>query len=356
MSLKEAGIVHKSLGDTLVATIRRPVHNWQELRAILDEVARAIPEGVTAGPAFCIYHWISSVTDGQDGEAGFPVSRAIEAGDVRTRVLPAMEVLSLAHKGPADGIGETYTTLFRTAARQGIISDEFMLEVYPDSDNLEGSEIEVRFVLHDWVGLLGSNLERVLGAEAAEGVVLGSDAIALESTVDDRFCWIKGAMERLDGMAGEHQKYDAVSGCAHVFPRGQIAKLTEIYESARMEADDPLAAVDAVLEFMDGDPGWGEPPRREGRAIYTSKKPRDPKGYESAKDDAERRKAYCFCPLVRNHLEDGGMPVTFCYCGAGWYRQQWEGAIGKPVRVEIVESLLKGDDRCTFAVYLPEDL
>jgi len=27
-----------------------------------------------------------------------------------------------------------------------------------------------------------------------------------------------------------------------------------------------------------------------------------------------------------------------------------------PPRVEIVESLLKGDARCTFAIHLPEDL
>jgi len=356
MSLKEAGIEHRSLDETLVATIRRPFRTRRELRAMLDEVARAIPEGVIAGPAFCIYHWITSIRDGDDGEAGFPVYRAVETGDVRTRLLPAMEVLSLAHRGPADRIGETYTTLFRTAAQQGLISDEFMVEVYPDAGNPEGSEIEVRFVLHDWFGLLRSNLERVLGAEAAQSVMQDSDAITLESAVDDRFSWVKGAMARLDRVAGEHQKYDAVSGCAHVFAREQIAKLAEVYSAARMETDDPLAAVDAILEFMDGDPGWAERPRREGRVLYASKKPRDPKAHESARNDAERRRAACFCPLVRTHLEDGGMPVTFCYCGAGWYRQQWEGALGKPVRIEIVESLVKGDDRCTFAVYLPEDL
>jgi len=50
------------------------------------------------------------------------------------------------------------------------------------------------------------------------------------------------------------------------------------------------------------------------------------------------------------------MPPTFCYCGAGWYRQQWEGAVGKPVQIEIVDSLLKGDDRCTFAIRLPDEL
>ncbi len=91
------------------------------------------------------------------------------------------------------------------------------------------------------------------------------------------------------------------------------------------------------------------------QTIYTSKKPRDPKKHEAAKDDVERRKAYCYCPLVRDHI-DQGMPANFCYCGAGWFRQQWETAIGKPVTVEIVKSVLKGDDVCQFAVHLPEDL
>jgi predicted hydrocarbon binding protein len=50
-----------------------------------------------------------------------------------------------------------------------------------------------------------------------------------------------------------------------------------------------------------------------------------------------------------------GMPTTFCYCGAGWYRQQWEGAMGRPVTVEIVKSVLRGDDACQFAIYLPQD-
>ena len=50
------------------------------------------------------------------------------------------------------------------------------------------------------------------------------------------------------------------------------------------------------------------------------------------------------------------MSDTFCYCSAGWERQQWEGAIGQPVRVDVVKSLLKGDDLCEFAIHLPEDL
>ena len=355
MSWQEAGIEHKSLAGTLVATVRCQFQNRQQLRGILADVAQAIPAGDIVGPGFCIFQFVSSITEGFDGEVGFPVCHTVEKTGVSSRVLPAMEVLSLVHRGPADRIRETYATLYGRAAQHGLISDEFMREIYLDANNPEGNQIEVQFVLHDWMRLLDRHVRRLLGDEAGQGVMRSSGDISLESPLDERFCWVKGAVERLDGIADAQQKYDAVSSCAHVFPRGQIEKLRVAYERARAEVDDPLAAVDAVLEFMATDPGWGERPRREGRTIYSSKKPRDPARFEAAETRVDKAKAYCFCPIIRNHLDEG-MPTTFCYCGAGWYRQQWEGALGKPVRVDIVESLLKGDERCTFAIHLPADL
>jgi hypothetical protein len=43
MSLQEAGIEHKSLADTWVATTRGQFRNRRELHAILADVARANP-------------------------------------------------------------------------------------------------------------------------------------------------------------------------------------------------------------------------------------------------------------------------------------------------------------------------
>jgi len=59
--------------------------------------------------------------------------------------------------------------------------------------------------------------------------------------------------------------------------------------------------------------------------------------------------------LVRSKL-DQGMPVDFCNCGSGWFRQQWEGATGRPVRVDVLQSVLRGDEKCEFAIHLAEDL
>lgn len=355
MSLKESGIEHRHDDESLVATARFAVQSRAELPAALERLAREVPADAVAGPPFVLFHFITSVEDGSDVEVGVPVNRPVETAWVRTRQLPALEVLSLRHMGPREALRESYAQLYGAAYAHGLISDEFCREVYLDLRDLAGCEVEVQFVVHNWNALLARHAGRVLGAAGREAVMGGGEAIDVETPLDDRFCWVKGALARLAGQADEGQTYDVLSSCAHVFPAEQVARLGAVYREARARTDDPLQAVDAVLAFMDRDPGWPEGARREGRVVYAAKSPRDPQAYEEAQSEAERKQAYCFCPILRNHL-DQGMPPSFCYCGAGWYRRQWEGALGRPVTIEIVKSILKGDDACRFAIHLPDDL
>jgi effector-binding domain-containing protein len=355
MSLHELGIEHKWVAETLAATIRVNLKSRQELPQILNELAQFIPGEQVAGPPFCIIRFVTSIKEGSDAEIGFPVQRAVTAGAVRTRIVPPMEVLSFLHTGPLEDLGASYRMLFGATAERGLISDEFAREVYPDWELAEWNGVEVQFVLHDWNKLFTRNLDRVLGEGARRRVMRGVDDPGVGSTLDERFRWVKEMVQRLDYSTGADQMYDVLSSCAHVFPQEQIDKLRAVYVDALARKNDPLQAVDAVIAFMGEDPGWGEPPRREGSVIYSMKAPRDVQAYENAQTDAERKSAYCFCPIVRNRLEQD-MPSTFCYCGAGWYRQQWEGAIGKAVKIDIQKSILRGDEECQFAIRLPDDL
>ena len=107
---------------------------------------------------------------------------------------------------------------------------------------------------------------------------------------------------------------------------------------------------------MRSDPGWGEKDMyRQGNEIYHTKNPSNPQAYQQAKTPAEKRAAYCFCPIIGIHL-DRGISDTYCYCGSGWYRQQWEAATGLPVSVRVVQSVVRGDDVCQFAARLSEKL
>lgn len=353
MTRTELEIEHKWLEETLVATTRFNLKKRDELAAALHELTQYIPAEYVAGQVFCIFHFVSSVTAGYDAEIGFPVTHAVDGGAVTSRTLPKMEVLTL--QSSRENLAETYRKLYGYAAEHGIISDEFCREVYLDADEAGEAMVELQFVVHNWNALLAQNLDRVLDAAARQEVMRGSENLTIDSPVAERFEWVKGMVTRLQELADERAQYEILSSCAHVFPVEQIAKLRRVYENARDESGDALVAVDAVIAFMDADPGWSEAPRRAGQVIYSAKQPRDRAGYEQAQDDLARRKAYCFCPLVREHLDEG-MPRAFCYCGAGWFRQQWEGALGKPVAVEIVKSILAGDDLCEFALRLPDDL
>jgi effector-binding domain-containing protein len=341
---------HRKIDQTWIAYRRVELEDRNQLPDLFLGLKRDVPEEVITGPPFCIIQFVTSVTDCIDAEICFPVREAFgEASDI-TRLLPEKEVLALVHEGPVAELGPSYRTLFGWASTRGIISDEFCQEVYLDLEHMKG--IEIQFVIHSWERLLDNHLVRVLGEEAASQVISGREVLTINASVEDRFQWVKNAVTNLDQAAGDGECFEILSRCAHVFPASQIAKLREVFLEVEYRGGDFLESVDAVLDFMERDPGWGEGARREGYTIYSAKGPRDPAGYEKATTVEEKKKAYCFCPLIRENLE-GGMPPGFCYCGSGWYRQQWEGVLDQPVKIEIVRSLLQGDELCEFAIILP---
>ncbi|MBN1180066.1 MAG: hypothetical protein JXD18_12710 [Anaerolineae bacterium] len=355
MSFQE--ITYKQLEPTLTASASFVITARAELPGLIDSVRQQIPEAAIAGPPVCTLWYVSNVSGGYAVDVGFPVTQPVETEALHTQMSPALEVLALLHTGPLAAVRESYGALHAYADARSLISDERTCEVYLDlSGYPDVVQVELQFVIHNWHRLLGESVERALGVEARREVLGEGDALVLDWSDDERFRWVVGAMERLNRLAPTARgRYEIVSRCAHVFPAAPIDDLRAAYQAARVETDDLLEAVDALIDYMKGAPGWGDVPRREGRVLYWIKAPRDRQGFEAATTDLERKKAYCFCPLIRNHL-DQPIPDTFCNCSSGWFRQQFEGAFGLPVHIEIVESLIKGDDCCQFAIYLPEDL
>jgi predicted hydrocarbon binding protein len=54
---------------------------------------------------------------------------------------------------------------------------------------------------------------------------------------------------------------------------------------------------------------------------------------------------------VRDALKTGEtLSPTYCYCGAGFYQGIWETILQQPVEVELLESVLEGDEVCKVAI------
>ena len=57
---------------------------------------------------------------------------------------------------------------------------------------------------------------------------------------------------------------------------------------------------------------------------------------------------YCLCPIVESIPK--GLSPTFCSCSAGYVKEMFQRYLGKPVDVELVETLQMGGDDCRFRI------
>lgn len=95
---------------------------------------------------------------------------------------------------------------------------------------------------------------------------------------------------------------------------------------------------------------------RKGDKIYVTKIPYAPPQFLAETDPVMKRYYACHCPLVRMSLREGKsrIPSTFCYCSAGFEKVKFEAVFGELVEVELLESPLKGNMRCRFAIKIPK--
>ncbi len=66
---------------------------------------------------------------------------------------------------------------------------------------------------------------------------------------------------------------------------------------------------------------------------------------ETGKASPER---VCLCPMVES--KPAGLSRTFCQCSVGYVRENFEQKFGRPVTVELLDSVLYGGARCSFKI------
>lgn len=321
---------------------------------------RAVAQEAVAGPALVLYR-------GRDPggayhlEAAYPVDDEVEGGGVASHVVPAHRALCLRRHGPVDSPGAVFREVFDAAGREGVdlTTDPpyavVFLEERSELEPVEADhEVEVRVavMMPGWAAQLAGGLERAIGPEGRRRVLDGVPCPAAAAAPEQWAAWAGEVLRRVDlAVPDPVLRREVVKGCAHRFPEWRIADMRARYER--------LGSLDALLVEMRLDQSvqgqsWYESPVRVGDTIYVTKDPVDQEGWKAAPDDAARRAAYCHCSLVAHARQAGvTLSATHCFCGSGWYDQLWEGILGRPVAVEVVQSILMGDDCCTFAIHLP---
>ncbi len=222
-----------------------------------------------------------------------------------------------------------------------------------------------------WLRVFSMCLDDIAGEEVKKKVLEGSENISSDTTRDDVLDWSKGAMEKLDNLVDEEQKYEIMTGCSCQYPRSNLQEFKQLYaetqdlelvhskmqnqfetfltETLKLEEK----YVKAIIERNMGMAG-----KLEGNKIIATKIPKSAfvKEWFEETDPDKRRALFCHCPRVRDSLVDPNksLPEHYCLCGAGFYRGIWEEILQKSVRVEVLETVMQGDEVCKVGIFLPE--
>jgi hypothetical protein len=211
--------------------------------------------------------------------------------------------------------------------------------------------------IEDKLALFAENIDSFADAQVRKDILKGSDDIDGDTDIEELAVWMKGAVERLCSLVDEEtakkiMTYNACRFAEETFlgdTVGELARLKALYEKN--------GDVDEIIREMDKDRSFNGASmfpkfERKGNVLYDTKKPCQPDKFAGAKSGYEKQLYYCYCPFAKATKEK--FPSVYCNCGAGFCKFIWEEIVEGDVKIEVIESVLNGDEQCTFAIYLPE--
>lgn len=225
-------------------------------------------------------------------------------------------------------------------------------------------------------GEVGGNLyhrvAEAFGADVRNEVFAGIGELPFGTPTPDKPAWLHPIIARLEARVGTEACRDFLSPSLRDLPDSMYENDINMFREAA-DIDDYLARrkdafvarleecrrtgrnfffqkiTDEVLEFVRNHPEIGGG-RREGDVIYETKIPWKTNEFLAETDPVMRRYYACHCPWARDAVKNGDVKTepVFCYCSGGFHKKSWEHILGWPVTVEVLESVLAGDERCRF--------
>ena len=222
-----------------------------------------------------------------------------------------------------------------------------------------------------WLAKFSGCLDEIAGEEIRQQVMGGSETLSARSSRREVIDWSKRALERLESLVDAEKCKDIMTGCACQYPKSGLQEARKMYaatgdldlvhqmlqEQFESFLRDSLELSDELVKEIVGK-GWGLAGTREGDTIIATKIPKSGYliQYMEETDPEKKRQHYCHCPRIRDVLKTvDTISTTYCYCGAGFYKGIWEEILQQPVKVQVLESVLEGDEVCKIAVHLPVD-
>lgn len=144
------------------------------------------------------------------------------------------------------------------------------------------------------------------------------------TTPKKRAACIKEMMDLLDASLNTKTRQAIMETCG----RHCIGRSKSVIEKALRIKKQSSDVDDLLRRLNDAHIGGGNL-TRTGKAIYAS--------YDR-----------CYCGSVSKSTEH--LSPTYCHCSCGWYRRLFEILLDKPVKVELLSSIIQGDAKCRFVI------
>ncbi|MBU7025473.1 MAG: hypothetical protein HXS48_00915 [Theionarchaea archaeon] len=180
---------------------------------------------------------------------------------------------------------------------------------------------------------LGMLIGQFAGEEAKKRIMGGSEQIT-DLSSEEVAEWLKNTMNKLDTLIDEKTRIQIMENCGF-----NCAEINKNHIENTLAKREKFKTLDEFLEAEEKNPTQGTRLVREEGIIYQYY---DPSAF----------KVRCFCSLWRGLKDDETVSPTWCLCSKGFVMKLWEALLGRPAKVELVESCISGAKQCKFAVHL----
>ncbi|MCP4218758.1 MAG: hypothetical protein GY765_29270 [bacterium] len=139
--------------------------------------------------------------------------------------------------------------------------------------------------------------------------------------------WLVDLLNAMDEQLDEPAKLKLISACGHgCFKRHKFK--SDLAVEGKGDVEKLIKAVSKRFGL-----------KREGNKIHI--------GFGAGPEG-------CWCPVLRDNKSN--LHTFHCNCTRATHQAIWETALGRPIKVDIVETIRRGGKNCRFIVHLPEDL
>jgi len=179
-------------------------------------------------------------------------------------------------------------------------------------------------------------MEQLAGKTIATKVMAGSEQITEKTDKRKTAEWIKSAMEKLDALVDEKTRVQIMQNCGYNCAK-KNSKVIERAVARRKK----YVSINEFLEAEQQKPQKGTRLAKEGNILYQFYTPQ-----------AFTRPMRCYCGLLRGLPNEQTVSKTYCNCSRGFVEKFWENVLGRPVKVDLLQSVVSGDKECKFAIHL----